>query len=89
MIPDGRNIRKGEEEGRPLVRFGLGPDSPAMRRLFEKVDTVIFEGPLDQASLDHVARIGQTPETSSPRLMDAMSEETVMFNCLDSTLITF
>ncbi|SMP50028.1 Uncharacterized conserved protein YbaP, TraB family [Desulfonatronum zhilinae] len=47
----------------------------SMRRLFEKVDTVIFEGPLDQASLDHVARIGQTPETSSPRLMDAMTEE--------------
>lgn len=49
----------------------------SMRRLFEKVDTVIFEGPLDQASLDHVARIGQTPDPDSPRLMDALTAEDV------------
>ncbi|GAB6060983.1 TraB/GumN family protein [Desulfonatronum parangueonense] len=49
----------------------------SMRRLYEKVDTVIFEGPLDQESLDHVARIGQTPDPDSPRLMEAMTEDEV------------
>ncbi|SDB22411.1 Uncharacterized conserved protein YbaP, TraB family [Desulfonatronum thiosulfatophilum] len=49
----------------------------SMRRLFEKVDTVIFEGPLDQESLDHVAHIGQTPDSDSPRLIQAMTEDDV------------
>ena len=49
----------------------------SLRRLIEKVDTVMFEGPLDRASLDHIAEIGQNPEQDSPRLIDALTEEDV------------
>lgn len=49
----------------------------SLRRLYEKVDTVIFEGPLDQTSLDHVARIGKSPDPDSPRLMDFMTQEEI------------
>ncbi len=45
----------------------------SMRQLFDKVDTVIFEGPLDQVSLDQVASIGQNPKANTPRLIDYMS----------------
>lgn len=49
----------------------------SLRRLFEKVDTVIFEGPLDQTSLNHVAGIGNNPDTDSPRLIESMAEDEV------------
>lgn len=50
----------------------------SLRKLFERVDTVIFEGPLDQDSLDHVAKIGRTPDSNSPRLIDVMTEEEIL-----------
>lgn len=34
----------------------------SLRELFEHVDTVLFEGPLDAETLNEVARIGQDPE---------------------------
>jgi uncharacterized protein YbaP (TraB family) len=49
----------------------------SFRELFEKVDTVLFEGPLDQASLDEVSAIGRTPGPESPRIVDALSEEDI------------
>jgi len=49
----------------------------SFRKLFERVDTVLFEGPLDQASLDHVSEIGRSPEPGSPRLIDALGEEDI------------
>jgi hypothetical protein len=49
----------------------------SLRGLLERVDTVLFEGPLDQASLDQVARIGRSPDPVAPRLIDAMTEEEV------------
>jgi uncharacterized protein YbaP (TraB family) len=49
----------------------------SFRRLFERVDTVLFEGPLDEASLNRVAEIGRSPEAGSPRLIDAMGEEDI------------
>ena len=49
----------------------------SFRRLFEKVDTVIFEGPLDPVSLEEVSRVGRTPEPESPRIADAMKEEEI------------
>lgn len=50
----------------------------SLRRLFEKIHTVIFEGPLDQDSLDHVAKIGQTPDADAPRLIAAMTEGEIL-----------
>jgi uncharacterized protein YbaP (TraB family) len=49
----------------------------SLRKLFERVDTVIFEGPLDKASLDQVAEVGRRPEPGAPRLIDAMAEEDI------------
>jgi hypothetical protein len=49
----------------------------SFRELFERVDTVLFEGPLDQASLDEVTEIGKNPAAGSPRLIDALNEEEI------------
>jgi uncharacterized protein YbaP (TraB family) len=49
----------------------------SFRELFEKVDTVLFEGPLDQASLDQVSAIGRSPGAESPRVVDALTEEDI------------
>jgi len=49
----------------------------SFRKLFERVDTVLFEGPLDQASLDQVSETGRSPEPGSSRLIDALTEEEV------------
>jgi uncharacterized protein YbaP (TraB family) len=49
----------------------------SFRELFERVDTVLFEGPLDQASLDEVAEVGKNPAAGSPRLIDALTEEEI------------
>jgi len=49
----------------------------SFRELFEKVDTVLFEGPLDQASLDQVSALGRTPGPESPRVVDALTEEDI------------
>jgi uncharacterized protein YbaP (TraB family) len=47
----------------------------SFRELFDRVDTVIFEGPLDQASLDQVSEIGRSPEPGSTRLIDVLTDE--------------
>lgn len=49
----------------------------SFRELFEKVDTVLFEGPLDPASLDRVSATGRTPPPGSPRVADALAEEDI------------
>jgi uncharacterized protein YbaP (TraB family) len=49
----------------------------SLRGLLERVDTVLFEGPLDRASLDQVASIGRSPEPGTLRLIDAMTGEDV------------
>jgi uncharacterized protein YbaP (TraB family) len=49
----------------------------SFRELFEKVDTVLFEGPLDQASLDQVSAVGRTPGPESPRVAAALTEEDI------------
>ena len=43
-------------------------------RLFEKADNIVFEGPLDQPSLDQVSEFGRNPATDSPRVIDHLSE---------------
>jgi uncharacterized protein YbaP (TraB family) len=50
----------------------------SFRELFEKVDTVLFEGPLDPASLDQVSSIGRTPCRESPRVGAALTEEDIL-----------
>lgn len=49
----------------------------AFRRLFEHVDTVLFEGPLDADSLDEVARIGKTPDGRHPPLLGLLEEHEI------------
>lgn len=49
----------------------------SFRELFERVDTVLFEGPLDQVSLDRVEEVGRTPADGSQRLIDVLTEEEV------------
>lgn len=49
----------------------------SLRKLFDKVDTVIFEGPLDQDSLDQVASAGHSLKPGRPLLINAMSEAEV------------
>ncbi|MCU0539126.1 MAG: TraB/GumN family protein [Desulfobacterales bacterium] len=46
----------------------------SFRKLFERVDTVLFEGPLDSESLNQVSAAGRTPAPGSPRLIDELSE---------------
>lgn len=47
----------------------------AFRDLFEKVDTVLFEGPLDRGSLDRVSTVGRSPGPHTPRLLDVLDED--------------
>lgn len=49
----------------------------SLRRLFQEVDTVLFEGPLDRASLDQVSRIGRNPSPEARSLMDLMEPNDV------------
>jgi uncharacterized protein YbaP (TraB family) len=49
----------------------------AFRKLFAKVDTVIFEGPLDAASLAAFGRQGRTRDANTPRVIDYLKEEEI------------
>lgn len=46
-----------------------------LRSLFETVDTVIFEGPLDTVSLGQVAAMGRRLEDKSDRVIDFLTED--------------
>jgi hypothetical protein len=49
----------------------------SLHHLFEQVDTVMFEGPLDPDSMALVAAAGRSPLPGSPRLIDAVTEEEI------------
>ncbi len=49
----------------------------SLRRLFENVDTVLLEGPMDGASLAEVARTGKNPSSDSPRIGAFLKEEEI------------
>lgn len=49
----------------------------SFQRFFDKVDTVIFEGPLDQQSLDEVSAAGNNPAADSPRIIEALREQEI------------
>ncbi|CAK7064278.1 MAG: hypothetical protein DELT_01573 [Desulfovibrio sp.] len=49
----------------------------SFRKLFSVVDTVIFEGPLDAASLAAFGRHGHTRDADTPRIADYLTEEEI------------
>lgn len=57
-----------------FFRYSFGN---SLRRLFKEADTVLFEGPLDQDSMNRVAEIGRNPVSGSLRLVDALTEEEI------------
>ncbi len=48
--------------------------SRSLARLFERADTVLFEGPLDRDSLAEVERLGRSPDPDAPRLIERLNE---------------
>jgi len=50
----------------------------SLRGLFENVDTVLFEGPLDPASLEQVSAVGRRTDPQSPRLIDTLTETEIV-----------
>lgn len=49
----------------------------SLERLFQHVDTVLVEGPIDQESLDEVARHGRSPDPGTPRAGDFLDEQEI------------
>lgn len=49
----------------------------SLRELFEKIDTVLLEGPLDPASMEQVSAVGRRPDPQAPRLIDALTGEEI------------
>jgi uncharacterized protein YbaP (TraB family) len=47
----------------------------SFRRLFKQVDAILLEGPLDEASLDTVARTGRAPGPDVPRVASLLTED--------------
>lgn len=69
-----------EKEGRKswiggTAHFFCYSFESSFRKLFDRVDTVLFEGPLDQASLDQVSEIGRSPESGCTRLINVLTED--------------
>ena len=48
-----------------------------MRRLFQEVDTVLCEGPLDQVSMDIIADFGKNPDPDTPRLSSMLTDSEI------------
>lgn len=49
----------------------------SLRNLLEQVETVIFEGPLDQISMEQVVEVGNKLEPGTPCLLEALSHEEI------------
>jgi len=50
----------------------------SFRKLYEEVDTVIFEGPLDHISFEQqVRRTGKNPDPNAPRVIDLLTEQEI------------
>lgn len=47
---------------------------PSFRRLFRKVDTVLFEGPLDEGFMAEVDRAGRTPLPGATPILELLDE---------------
>lgn len=75
-----RMLWKLEKEGRVswiggTAHFFCKSFEKAFRRLFKEVDTVLFEGHLDDASLEAVALAGKTPPAPDACLYDLLTNE--------------
>ena len=51
---------------------------PSFRRLFRKVDHVLFEGPLDEGFMAEVDRAGRTPLPGATPILDLLDEDDVL-----------
>ncbi|MDE5880075.1 MAG: TraB/GumN family protein, partial [Desulfovibrio sp.] len=51
---------------------------PSFRRLFRKVDHVLFEGPLDEGFMADVDRAGRTPLAGATPILDLLDEEDIL-----------
>lgn len=49
----------------------------SFRKLFDRVDTILLEGPLDEASLDAVAQRGRSPASGAPRVAALLGDEEI------------
>ena len=49
----------------------------SFRRLFKQVDAILLEGPLDEKSLDAVARTGRAPGPRVPRVASLLTENEI------------
>lgn len=49
----------------------------SFRRIFEPLHTVIFEGPLDEAFLADVEKVGRNPEPGARMLIEGMTEDEI------------
>jgi len=49
----------------------------SLTKLFQKADTVIFEGPLDRVSMAFVDHVGRNPEPGSSSLLPFLSDEEI------------
>jgi len=48
-----------------------------MRNLFQEVDTVLCEGPLDQVSMELIADFGKNPDPDTPRLASMLTDKEI------------
>lgn len=49
----------------------------SLRKLFKRVHTVLFEGPLDAAFMDQVEQAGRKPASDTPLLLSSLNEEEI------------
>ena len=76
-----RTIWRVEKNGRGGLLVGTAHFSPysfkkTLQRLIQRVETVIFEGPLDEESMADVARHGRRSE-GTPSLYDALDPDVI------------
>ena len=76
-----RTVWKVEKERHPSFLVGTAHFSPysfekSLTKLIQDVDTILFEGPLDQESMVKVVQYGQRGE-NAPSLYDALDPEAI------------
>lgn len=49
----------------------------SFRKLFKRVETVLFEGPLDAAFMDQVDQAGRKPAAGAPLLLSSLNEDEI------------
>lgn len=72
-----REVRKGDAVSYlcGTAHFFCYSFELSFRQIFEPLDTVIFEGPLDEDFLAAVEKHGRNPDKDAPALLDMLTEE--------------